>query len=200
MHMTAVTISRQICLLIIMCLLLLACALEDKPIVNPIGDFRLGHVTVHAGSAETAQWSRRATETQLTDAVRTAVRTRFGPLRGRSWYHVAITLDAYLLPPPGIPVIASPRAGVVARVQIWDDRTRSVLNPRPRTIAANESTNSQTLFGSGYSYDAEDQLDRAARSLALQIEHWLRSEESPLPAHPAQHRTPEPDFPADDVL
>jgi len=196
--MTAVTRGRPVGLLLMTLLILLSCSLEDKPIVKPIRDFRLGHVTVNAKDARTVEWGRTVTEMQLTDAVKTAVRDRFGPLKGRSWYHLGITLDAYLLPPPGVPIVASPRAGLVAQVQVWDDRTQSILNPRAKAIAVTESTNPQTLLGSGYNYDAEVQLGRASRSLALQIERWLRSDESPLPKRPQKRPPLDPSF--NDVL
>jgi len=196
--MTAVTRGRPVGLLLMTLLILLSCSLEDKPIVKPIMDFRLGHITVNAKDARTVEWGRTVTEMQLTDAVKTAVRDRFGPLKGRSWYHLGITLDAYLLPPPGVPIVASPRAGLVAQVQVWDDRTQSILNPRAKAIAVTESTNPQTLLGSGYNYDAEVQLGRASRSLALQIERRLRSDESPLPKRPQKRPPLDPSF--NDVL
>ncbi len=196
--MTAVTLGRRIGLLLLTLAILLSCALEDKPIVKPIGDFRLGHVTVNAREAETTEWGRPATEMQLTDAVRKAVRDRFGPLRGRSWYHLGITLDAYLLPPPGVPIVASPRAILVAQVQVWDDRTQSILNPRAESFAVRESTNAETLVGSGYNYDAAAQLERVSKSLALQIERWLRSEDSPLPDRKVEHQPVVSDEPSDE--
>lgn len=167
--------------LIMVIILMVACSPENQPIREPIGDFRLGHVIVSAKEAQTTDWSRKASEEQLVEAVKTAVGERFGSLRGGKFYHVAITVQAYLLPPPGVPVVASPKAGLHVSVQIWDDSTRSILNEEARQMTVTESSNADTFVGSGYAHDGEEQLERATRAFALELERWLRSEESPLP-------------------
>ena len=174
-------IAARVSSIILVAILLVACSPEEIPIKEPIGDFRLGHVVVSAKDAQTTEWSRKATEEQLVESVKSSVGDRFGVLRGRSFYHVAISVDAYLLPPPGVPVVASPKAGVHVTVQIWDDRTQTILNEEPKAITVTESGNVDTLVGSGYSQTAEVQLERATDAMAFKIEEWLRSEESPLP-------------------
>ena len=153
--------------------------LEESP--PPIGDFRLGHVVVSEKGSEAAPMSREVEPGVLKDTLEEAVRDRLGRHRGGKWYHLAVSIGAYSLSVGGIPIVASPRSGLVIEVTVWDDAAAAKLNEEPHAITVLEPTSPETVFGSGYVRTPEEQAEVLAISAADLIEIWLRSPESPLP-------------------
>ena len=163
--------------------------MQDNP--EPIGDFRLGHTIISEENAEKAPISRESEPGLLKDSLNAAVAERLGRYRGRSWYHLSISIDAYSLSGGGIPVIASPRSALVLRVTVWDDATAARLNAEPHVLTVLEPTSPETVFGSGLVRTPEEQAQALTYYAAELIEAWLKSPESPLPSLD--------DEPADDI-
>ncbi len=153
--------------------------MEENP--EPIGDFRLGHTVISEENAEKAPISRESEPGLLKDSLHEAVVERLGRYRGRSWYHISISIDAYSLSGGGIPVIASPRSALALRVTIWDDATAERLNVEPHLLTVLEPTSPETVIGSGLVRTPEEQAEALAFYAAELIERWLKSPESPLP-------------------
>ena len=163
-------------------LMLTACApssIEDDP--PPIGDFRLGHLIVSDKGAEMAPISRAVPDGLLKEDLEAAIQERLGRYKGRSWYHLSVGIGPYSLSAAGVPVVASPRSAVIIEVTVWDDATASKLNEAPHAITVIEPTSIETIIGSGLIRSPEEQAAVLADSAAYLIEHWLKSDESPLP-------------------
>ena len=162
--------------------MLTACAptsIEDDP--PPIGDFRLGHIIINDKSAEMAPISREAPDGLLKQDLEAAIQERLGRYKGRRWYHLAVSVGPYSLSAGGVPVFASPRSALVIEVTVWDDATATKLNETPHAISVIEPTSIETIIGSGLIRSPEEQAAVLADSAAYLIEHWLKSDESPLP-------------------
>ena len=149
-------------------------------IPEPIGDFKLGHVVAFADNAQSTPASRPVGADEIEAAIKAAVKERMGRYSGSKFYHISVRVDAYQLGIPGVPVIASPRSGLVIQVGLWDDATATQLNEDLHTLAVLEPTSGATIFGSGYVRSKEEQLEAIAIKSAELIEHWLKSDESPL--------------------
>ena len=154
-----------------------ACAgdpvLSDRP--EPIGEFALGYSVVVAPHPVAAPLSRKATDMEWIVAVKAAVDRRFARYEGGSLYHIAVSVDGYMLAQPGIPVLLSPKSALIMNVTIWDDAAKKKLNSTPYQILVVESVNAKTLIGSGLTMTRQAQLDNLANNAALSIEGWLRN-------------------------
>ena len=165
------------------CLFLAACDAPPQlpPDPTPIGDFRLGYITTSAEGSVVPDMSREIAPEELESVLNAALRERLGRYKGDKWYHLSVSVEGYVLAPPGIPVIASPRSGMVLRVVVWDDAAGVALN-EPHSLTITEPMSPQTVVGSGYSRTAKEQAVALARFAASVLEDWLKSsEESPLP-------------------
>ncbi len=153
--------------------------IEESP--PPIGDFRLGHTIVSEKGSEPAPISRRVEPGVVKMKLEEAIEDRLGRHKGNKWYHLAISIGAYSLSGGGIPIVASPRSGLVIEVTVWDDAAAAKLNPEPRAFTIIEPTSPETVFGSGFVRTPEEQAEILSISAADLIEKWLKSPESPLP-------------------
>ncbi len=150
---------------------------------EPIGDFRLGFVTVSAKGSNQLEMSREFEESELEETLVGAIEERLGRHAGNRWYHLAVSIEEYSLAPPGIPVVASPRSGMVIRVAVWDDASGRVLTEPPKEFVLAEPFSIQTFMGSGISRSSREQARAVSRHAARVIEDWLKSaEKSPLPS------------------
>ncbi|MGR3501533.1 hypothetical protein [Pseudaestuariivita sp.] len=155
--------------------LVAACAsgndLSGPPV--PLGDFRLGHNVAVAVDPKSSALSRKVEEELLTDAMQAAVDARFSRYAGSGLYHLSVVIAQYELAMGGIPVVAAPRSGMVILVTVWDDAAGAKLTEEPERFFIVESTSAKTLFGSGLTQTAEEQVASLARSASKQIELWL---------------------------
>ena len=159
-----------------------ACApgkIEDSP--PPIGDFRLGHIVISEEAAQATPISREAESDLFKVKLDAAIRERLGRYSGGKWYHLAVSVGSYSLSGGGIPVVASPRSGLIIDVTVWDDKTATKLNEQPHGLVIIEPTSIETIIGSGFVRSPEEQAEVLAVSAADLIEQWLKSPDSPLP-------------------
>ena len=68
-----------------------------------LGAFKLGHNVVVASKMRKGPISRDATEEEWVNALRSAIDTRFGRYEGPQLYHLGISVEGYMLAPPGVP-------------------------------------------------------------------------------------------------
>jgi len=160
--------------------LLAACAssldnLSETP--EPIGDFFLGHNIVVASNVTRGPLSREASEEELEAAVMAAIDERFRRFDGDRLYHLAISVDGYVLAQPGIPIVAAPKSALIFGVTVWDDAAEAKLNDTPHRITVLEDFSGDMLIGSGYTRTAEEQLASLAFNAARAVERWLRENE-----------------------
>jgi hypothetical protein len=90
-------------------------------------------------------------------------------------YHLAVSVDAYVLAVPGIPLVASPRSALIIGVHVWDDALGRPLNDERRQFTVLENLSGESLLGSGLTQSAEQQLAVLSRNAAITIENWLAS-------------------------
>jgi hypothetical protein len=154
--------------------LLAACARNDlaEPPV-PLGDFALGLNIVVADNVEKVPISRDATPEEWTEAMKNAVAARFGRYEGTKLYNIGISVDAYALAPPGIPVVVAPKSILVVTANIWDDAARKKLNVEGKQLTVFESLSGGTVVGTGYTRTRQQQMDALSFNAVKKVEAWL---------------------------
>lgn len=145
--------------------------LQDAPV--PLGDFKLVHNIAVASKAFKGPLSRAATEEELTGALTTATKERFGRYNGTRDYHFGMSVEGYVLAQPGIPVVFAPKSILIINVTVWDDAKNIKLTPEPHQFTVLESFDQGPIVGSGYTKSAKEQLKNLSQNAAKQIETFL---------------------------
>ena len=159
--------------------LLAACETNDlkKPPV-PLGDFVLGINVAAADQAQVPGISRKATADEWKVAIEKAMADRFGRYEGSRIYNFAVRVDGYVLAPPGVPVLASPRSALIMTVFVFDDATQTLLNPGGKQLTMVEGVSPESFIGSGITQTKAQQLTRMSYRAALSVQKYLL--ENPL--------------------
>lgn len=164
-------------------------ALDQPP---PLGDFKLGHNVVIADKMSKGPVSRDATAEEWTTALKEAIDKRFGHYNGDQLYHLGVSVEGYMLAPPGIPIVYSPKSVLVINVTLWDNETRRKLNPTVHQITALETTTGESLaVGSGWGRTKEEQIAGLSYNAVVAIERWML-EKSELYGWFTPNEVPEP--------
>jgi hypothetical protein len=153
-----------------------ACTYESDLLEPPVplGNFRLGHNVVVAPYVETASAvSRVVSEEELTTAMKNAIDKRFGRYEGDKLYHLGVSVEGYILARAGVPVVAAPKSAMIIRVTVWDDAQGKKLNVPPEQITILENLDGESLIGTGWMQDSDEQLEGLARNAAKAIETFL---------------------------
>lgn len=156
---------------------LAACApssadLDEAP--ADLGNFTLGHNVVVAPRAATSSAvSREVTEEELTTALQSAIAERFDRYEGSKSYHLGVSVEGYVLARAGVPVVAAPKSAMIIRVTVWDDSKGAKLNEPPEQITVLENLDGESLFGTGWTQNAETQLAGLSRNAAKAIETFM---------------------------
>ncbi len=140
-----------------------------------LGDFFLSHAIVVAEDAAPIPGSRAATPEQWEEVLTTELRRRFDRYDGDTLYHLGVKVHGYMLAPPGIPLVLSPRSVLGITVDVWDDAAGEKLNARPHQIIVSEAFSAETVVGSGNTQSAEVQMQNLAENVVAAIERWLAS-------------------------
>lgn len=144
----------------------------SKP-AAPFGDFRLGHNIVVADKSESVGPSRKATVDEIETALKTATQARLGRYQGDKLYHIGISVPAYALAVPGVPVLLSPKSVLVIEVDVWDDTAQRTINPTAKRFTVFEGLSGSTVIGSGLTKTREQQLETLSENAARLINDWL---------------------------
>lgn len=171
--------------------LLAACESNDlkKPPV-PLGDFVMGLNIAVADTAQVPGISRKVTADEWETAMKAAMADRFGRYEGSRIYNFGINIDGYVLAPPGVPVIASPRSALIITVHVFEDATQTELNPGGKRLTMVEGVSPESFIGSGLTQTKDQQLARMAYRGALAVQKYLLENPEwfglpPLPADAA---------------
>jgi hypothetical protein len=156
--------------------LLAACAkndLADPPV--PLGAFALGLNIAVADNIQMVPISRPADPKDWEAAIQKAVDDRFGPMRyqGGKLYNIGISIDAYALAPPGVPLVVSPKSVVAITANIWDDAAEKKLNEEGERFTVFEGLSGETMIGSGLTRSKKQQMETLAYNAAKRVEEWL---------------------------
>lgn len=144
----------------------------DKPAV-PLGDFNLYHNIVVAPKVQKLPISREVSEEVLTTAVKDAIAERFDRYEGARNYHFGVSVEGYVLAPPGIPLVLAPKSIMILNLTVWDDAAGKKLTDEPHQITVFESLDQGPIVGSGYTKTAEEQLKNLSQNAAKSIETYL---------------------------
>lgn len=142
-----------------------------------LAQFRLGHNIVIASKMQKVPGSRVATEEEWVGALTNAFAQRFGRYQGNQLYHFGVSVEGYMLAPPGIPLVAAPKSAVVINVTVWDDAAGKKLNDEPHQLLIFESLEQGAVVGSGYTSTAEEQLANLAFNASRELEQWLLNQQ-----------------------
>eukprot|EP00581_Thalassiosira_minuscula_P025811 CAMPEP_0184409550 /NCGR_PEP_ID=MMETSP0738-20130409/4177_1 /TAXON_ID=385413 /ORGANISM="Thalassiosira miniscula, Strain CCMP1093" /LENGTH=187 /DNA_ID=CAMNT_0026767297 /DNA_START=108 /DNA_END=671 /DNA_ORIENTATION=+ len=163
-----------------MLLVLAACGgsadLDEAP--APLGDFKLVHNIVVAPKAQRGPLSRKASEEQLVETMRSAIAERFDRYDGSSRYHFGISVEGYVLAVPGVPVVLAPKSILIINLTVWDDAAGEKLNDEPKQITVAETFGTGALIGSGYTLDADAQLVQLSQNAAKAVERYLSTQQA----------------------
>ena len=162
------TLSRLLALCAFV--LLSACAAEDltgPP--EPLGDFRLAYNIVVAKNAQQVGPSRAATTEEWETVLKAEIAKRTGRYDGEKLYHLGVSVDAYALAYPGIPVVLKPRSILSVTVNVWDDTAGRKINAEPKRVTVFEPFSPETFIGSGLTQTREQQMLNLAGKAAREI-------------------------------
>jgi hypothetical protein len=144
----------------------------NKPPV-PLGDFNLYHNIVVAPKVQKLPISRVVSEEVLTTAVKDAIAERFDRYDGVRNYHFGVSVEGYVLAPPGIPLVLAPKSIMILNLTVWDDAAGRKLTDKPHQVTVFESFDQGPIVGSGYTKTAEEQLKNLSQNAAKSIEGYL---------------------------
>lgn len=145
----------------------------DGPL-KPIGDFYLGHNIVVAANAQLGPFSREASAEEWEEVLGEEMERRFRRFDGDRMYHLAVSVDGYVLAVPGIPVVAAPRSVIIVGVTVWDDAAGGKINDTPHRITVLENLSGETVVSSGLTQSREQQMKNLSENAARSVENWLR--------------------------
>lgn len=154
--------------------LLSACAGKNE-VEAPValGNFKMGHNIVVADNPQKVPISRDADPQDWDDSLTAAIQARLGRYDGDKFYNLGVSVDAYALAPPGIPLVVSPKSALVVTATIWDDEAGKKLNEKGEQFTVFEGIDGETMLGSGLTRTAEEQMEKLSFNAAKRIERWL---------------------------
>lgn len=177
-------------------LVLAACgprAFELEPPKN-LGDFSLGFAVATAADMQMVPISRPASAEDWTKALDEALDARLGRYQsGSKLYNVGVTVDAYALAPPGIPLVAAPKSVLVVTVAVFDDTTGKMLNAegKGKQLTIFERASADTVISSGLTRSKRQQILELSFVAAREIETWLTQNPEWFGLPPLPEKTPE---------
>lgn len=145
--------------------------LDSAP--TPLGNFHLGYNVAVAPNLTRGPGSREATADEWIEAMKQAVDERFSRYEGTRLYHIAVSIEGYVLAVTGIPLVVAPKSALIIRVTVWDDAVGEKLNETPEQITVIETISGSTLLGSGLTQTREIQMENLSRNAAKLIQNWL---------------------------
>lgn len=170
-------------------------AFELEPPKN-LGDFSLGFAVSTAADMQKVPISREASAEEWTEALDEALEARLGRYRsGTKLYNVGVTVDAYALAPPGIPLVAAPKSVLVVTAAVFDDATGKMLNPdgKGKQITAFERASADTVISSGLTRSKRQQILELSFVAAREIENWLAQNPQWFGLPPLPEKTADPE-------
>ena len=154
--------------------LLAACQTNDlKEPPAPLGDFALGLNVVVTDNIQMVPISRAATPEAWQASMKKAIDDRFGRYEGTKAYNFGISVDAYALAPPGVPLVLSPKSVLAITVTLWDDAAGKKLNAEAKQFIVFERASAETMVGSGLTKTKEQQMETLTYNAAKAIEEWM---------------------------
>ncbi len=154
--------------------LLAACGetrLDEPP--EDLGAFKARVLYVYTEKA--LQWplSRSADHSEWTAPMQNALDGRLGRYQGSQEYDVAVTLEGFMLAPPGVPVLLSPKSAVVVNVFVYDVAARTYLARKHQMEIFESTTGESAILGSGHARTKQEQIAGLSVNIADAVEEWM---------------------------
>ncbi len=155
-------------------LVLVACDANDagEP-PKPMGNFAMGLNIVVPETAQTIALSRKATPEEWKTAMTKAMQDRFGGYSGDKLFDFGISIDGYMLAPPGVPVVASPRSALIITVNVWDDARKELLVAGGKRLTLVEGVSADSVLGSGWTQSKQAQMNKMAFNAAKAVQDYM---------------------------
>lgn len=138
-----------------------------------LGAFKLRVNYTYAEKAVKGPISRNATSQEWETALKTALTNRLGRYDGPQEYDVAVTLEGYMLAPPGIPVVYSPKSTAIVNMFVYDVAQKKYLVKKHQIQVLEDTTQESLVVGSGHSRTRQEQMDGLALKVALSVEDYM---------------------------
>ena len=135
-----------------------------------LGAFKLRVNYTFAEKAVKGPVSRDATAQEWEVALKDALASRLGRYNGSQEYDVAVTLEGYMLAPPGIPIVFSPKSTAIVNVFVYDVAQKKYLVKAEQIQVLEGTTQESLVLGSGHSRTKEEQMAGLALNTALRVE------------------------------
>ncbi len=148
--------------------------LYEEP--EDLGEFKLRVNYAFADKAVQGPVSRDATPQEWTEAIQKAVDIRLGRYQGSQEYDIGISLEGYMLAPPGIPVIYNPKSTAIVLVNVYDVGKKEFLAKGKQFQVLEDTTGGSALKGSGNERTKEEQMEGLAANAMDQIGEWLEEQ------------------------
>ena len=143
----------------------------DPP--NPMGNFAMGLNIVVADHAQTVPISRQATAEEWKTVMAKAMQDRFGSYSGPKLFDFGVSIDGYMLAPPGIPFVASPHSAMIFTVNVWDDAKQQILVPGGKRMTYVEGISGDSIVGSGWTQNKDAQMKKLAFNAAKAVQDYM---------------------------
>lgn len=141
-----------------------------------LGEFKLRVNYAFADKAVQGPVSRDATPDEWTKAIQDAVDIRLGRYEGTQEYDIGISLEGYMLAPPGIPIIYNPKSTAIVLVNVYDVKKEKFLAKGKQFQVLEDTTGGSALKGSGHERTKEEQMAGLSLKVADRVEEWLAEE------------------------
>lgn len=141
-----------------------------------LGEFNLRVNYAFADKAVQGPVSRDATPDEWTAAIQNAVDIRLGRYEGAQEYDIGISLEGYMLAPPGIPIIYNPKSTAIVLVNVYDVKNEEFLAKGKQFQVLEDTTSGSAFKGSGNARTKEEQMSGLALKVADRVEEWLAEE------------------------
>ena len=141
-----------------------------------LGEFNLRVNYAFAEKARQGPVSRDATPKEWESAIQNAVDIRLGRYEGAQEYDIGISLEGYMLAPPGIPVIYNPKSTAIVLVNVYDVKKKEFLAKGKQFQVLEDTTGGSAFKGSGHERTKEEQMSGLALKIADRVEEWLAEE------------------------
>ncbi len=156
---------------------LLGCAqtqIDEAP--EDLGEFKLRVNYAFADKAVQGPVSRDATPDEWTAAIENAVDIRLGRYQGSQEYDIGISVEGFMLAPPGVPILLSPRSTAIVLVNVYDVERKEFLAKAHQIQVLEDTSGQSAVVGSGYIRDKEEQMSGLSLNVADKVEEWLAAQ------------------------
>lgn len=188
--MTLTRLITKLCAGVLL-LALAACDAHDagEP-PRPMGNFAMGLNIVVPETAQTIAISRQATPEEWKSVMTAAMDERFGGYQGDKLFDFGISIDGYLLAPPGVPLVASPRSALIITVNVWDDAKQQLLVKGGKRLTILEGVSADSVIGSGWTQTKQAQMKKLAFNAAKAVQDYMLEHPEWLDLPPTQPASP----------